>query len=873
MQKVLISFFLAVFSCAAIVAQENVLERTVNYRAVNRDLSNVLVDLSKKSGVNIVFKISDIPEKNINFYSPQYNLKEILDYLTEGSGLKYDVIDRQIVVYKPGNDKDKEKYFIKGYTIDSKTGEKLIYTNIYLDDFSKGTVSNEHGFFSLELYKGKNKVNFSYLGFYKYILEIDLQKDLSVNIRLNPEPARELGEVLITDKRQYKKRMEFYEPDILNRDRIDKMVHLFGEDDILRLTHIQPGVLTGSDGFGGIHVRGGSAGDNMIILDGVPVYNAQHAIGLFSIFNSSLIKNSTFIKGNFPARYGGSLGSVLDIRTRDGNNKKYGGELDMGLLTLKGLFEGPIVNDKSSMIVSFRRTFVDIWNKSISQLISNDKELKNFNYYFYDLNLKFNFHLNSKNHLFLSFYRGGDKFSNSADAFQNIDQDSLISKVDSDWKWGNTLLSTQWNYQPGKRLFINTTLFYSNFNLKSYSYSTNLLQTNPTEYFYDGKIFDSEISEKGVKLDFDLALPSGDLKWGYTGALRNTNPFVYQTSRALNKIPDELPKIAELRTEIDNYLNKTIEHRLYFEDKVKLTRKTSFNFGLNQAFIVTPGKTYYSLEPRIDFRQRIDKLGIFTVSLSKMSQSIHTLTNNSLGLSSEIILPTTSILGPESIWHYNFGFETDLSKNLKLNIEAYYKTATNTVSYKEGSYFIISENSEWENSIPVGLAKMYGIETQVEFNSKKFKSWFNYTYSYSLRSYDNIFDGEWFDYRFSRRHMVNFILFYKINGRMNFFFENIYGSGNPYTLPTQLTPDNQLIYEKINNWNLPYYHRIDIGLETKFQGPSVGHEVKVGIYNLLNRKNPFYMTYGSMKKQLLSSDFKYIYVFPFLPSISYKISF
>ncbi|MBK7096838.1 MAG: TonB-dependent receptor [Saprospiraceae bacterium] len=444
MQKLLFSIVVAVISFAAVTAQENVLDRKVNYRATNRDLSNVLVDLSKKSAVNIVFKISDIPEKTINFYSPDYSLKEILDFLLQGSALKYDVVDRQIVIYKPGID-NKEKYFIKGYTIDSRTGEKLIYTNIYLDDFSKGTVSNEHGFFILELYKGKNKVNFSYLGYYKYILEIDLQKDLTANVSLNPEPSKELKEVLITDKRQYNNRMEFYEPDVINIDRIDKMVHLFGEDDILRLTHIQPGVLTGADGFGGIHVRGSSAGDNEIILDGVPVYNAQHAIGLFSVFNSSLIKNSTFLKGNFPARYGGSLGSVLDISTRDGNNKKFGGELDLGLLTIKGLLEGPIVNDKSSMIISFRRTFVDIWNNSISELISSDKEIKKFNYYFYDLNFKFNFHLNDKNHLFLSYYRGGDNFENSFNSYQDIEQDSVISKSDSDWKWGNNLLSAQWH--------------------------------------------------------------------------------------------------------------------------------------------------------------------------------------------------------------------------------------------------------------------------------------------------------------------------------------------------------------------------------------------------------------------------------------------
>ena len=872
MQKILFLLVLVFIVTVAGSAQENILEKKVNYRAINRDLSNVLVDISKKSGINIVFKISDIPEKNINLYSPDYTIKEILDFLTEGTSLKYEVIDRQIVVFKPGIS-FREKFLIKGYTIDVRTGEKLIYTNVYLDDFSKGTVSNENGFFAIELEKGKRKMNFSYLGYYKYVLEIDLQKDLTLNVALEPEPAKELKEVLITDNRRYNDNMEFYEPDVVRIDRIDKMVHLFGEDDILRMTHIQPGVLTGSDGFGGIHVRGGSSGDNLIILDGVPVYNAQHAIGLFSIFNSSLIKSSSFLKGNFPARYGGSLGSVMDIRTRDGSNKKFGGEVDMGLLTVKALVEGPVEKDKGSFIVSFRRTFADIWKNQISNLISSENQVKKFNYYFYDLNFKFNYKFNLKNQLFLSFYRGGDKFDNSLNSYTDINQTELISNNSSDWKWGNNLFSAKWSWQPGKKLFINSTLFYSNFKLRSYSYSSSLLQSSVQEFFYDGKIFDSGINELGMKIDCDMSVSPGDLKWGYMAAVRNATPFVYIISRTLNNIPADLPDVSKIRYDIEDFTNRTVEQRVYFEDKVKLTRKTNFNFGLHLAAIDTDGNVYTSLEPRADFRQRIDKFGIFKLSLSKMSQAIHTVANNSLGLPSEIILPSTGKIPPESIWHYNFGIESDITRNLKLNIDVYYKTAENTVSYKEGSFFVISEKSSWEGSIPLGKARMYGVESQLEFNSKKIKAWLNYTLSYSQRSYDNIFAGLWFDYRFSRRHMANLIVFYKLNDKMNLYFENVYGSGNPYTLPTQLTPDNQLIYEEINNWQLPYYHRLDLGLETKFYGAMVGHEIKLGIYNLLNRKNPFYMTYGNLKKQLLSSDFNYIYVLPFVPSISYKITF
>lgn len=872
MQKVLYTLLLVIFSIAITIAQSNILDTRVNYRAVNRDMSNVLVDISKKSSVNIVFKISDIPEKNINFYSPDYNLKQILDFLIKDTGLVYEVVDNQIIVFKPGNEK-KEKFRIKGYTIDSKTGEKLIYTNVYLEDMSKGTVSNEHGFYSLELVKGKNKLIFSYLGYHKYYLEINVEKELDITVKLIPEGPRELNEILITDRRKFDKRVEFYEPDLVRVDRIEKMVHLMGEDDIIRLNQLQSGVLSGADGFGGLHVRGGSSGDNMIILDGVPIYQSQHALGLFSTFNSSLIKNSTLYKGNFPARYGGNLSSVLDIYTRDGNNQKFRGEIDLGILTAKALVEGPIVKDKAGFILSIRRTYIDIWRNPLSQLISNELEKKKFNYYFYDLNFKINTQLNDRNNLFISFYRGGDNFVNHTDRYLNAENDTLKGISNDTWIWNTTLLSAQWNWQPGNKLFFNNTLYFSKFDMKSDIVNANLISKLPTLYSYEGKIFDNRIQEYGLRSECQIYMNSGDFRLGYNLLYRNSKPFVYFIDRSLENIKEQSPDLTMIRSQIDIYENHGLEHRAYIEDKFNISRKTTFIFGVHAALMNYKNDVYFSLEPRADFRQKISDKSILSFALSKMSQSLHTLSNNSLGLPTEMILPSTINLKPEEIWHYNLGFESVIGKYMKLKTDIYYKEAENVVSFKEGSYFVISQNTAWETNIPQGKAKMYGIETHFELNHRKFTTWFNYTYAYSLRSFKSILNGEWFEYRFSRRHMLNIVIDLKISDKMNFYIDNVFGSGNPYTLPTQLTPDNQLIYEEINNWKLPYYHRVDIGIDTRFAGNGLEHEIKFGIYNLLNRKNPYYMIFNSTNRELLSSDFTYIYIFPFLPSVSYKINF
>lgn len=865
--------FLFIVLSGNIYSQDDILLKRVKYRAVNRDLSNVIVDLSKKSKVNIVFKITDIPEKNINLYAPDYTLKDILDYIIKGTNLIYDIVDKQIVIFIP-NKEEKQEYTVKGYIRDVSTGEKLVYANIYLPDFTRGTISNEYGFFSMKLKKGDNKIVFSYLGYNSKTIDVSIKKDYDIIIGLQPKPDKLLNQVLIVDSKLKHKRLAFYEPERIDIDRVENMVHLVGEDDILRFTYVQPGVLTGADGFGGIHVRGGNSGDNMILLDGVPVYNAQHAIGLFSIFNSSVIKNSRFLKGNFPARYGGGLGSVLDIRTRDGNNKKFGGELDIGLLTVKGLFEGPIVDNKSSLLISFRRTYFDIWDKTISNLLSDAFKNKDFSYYFYDFNIKMNFKLNKRNRLFFSLYNGSDSFFNESKEYKSTLQDTLKAINSNEWLWGNTLLSAQWNHQPGKRIFINTSIFLSKYQLKSNSFDSNSLDSKFSNFIFNGRTMDSKVNDVGIKLDFDFSLNNNHyMKWGILSVLHNIEPFVFIRTNTLEKIPEDLPKVSDLRNEIKSYLNESYENRFYFEDKMVLGNSTNLNVGLHLAHFNTENQNYYSLEPRIIFNQGIGNSTIFSLSITRMSQFVHTLTNNGLGLPSEILLPSSEYLFPEKIWHFNTGFLFDLTKNLTLSAEVYYKNAKNIVEHKEGSYFIVSNDSDWENFIPAGVGHMYGFETQLKYNSSRWKFWLNYSYSKSERSYEHILDGEFFEYRFSRKHYFNFNSVYKITDNMNAYVTVVYGSGNPYTLPTQLTPDNQLVYEEKNNWKLPYYQRIDVGVQTKLKVKKIEQEFKFGIYNILNRSNPFYIEFNATQKTLLNSDFKEIYVFPFLPSISYKIKF
>ncbi len=876
-KKLYIITFILLSYGISLYAQSDVLDKEIKYRAINRDLSNVLVDLSKKSEINIVFNINQIPEKNISFYSPGYSLKNILDYLLKDTGLKYELINKQIVIYKP-EERKKANYILKGYITDIQTGEKLVYTNVYLPDFSKGTISNEYGFYSIKLAGGENVLIFSYLGYQNKRIKINLKKDTLLNVTLNPKPAKLLNEIVIWDSKLHNRKIKFFEPEKINTARIDKLVHPMGEDDILRFTYVLPGVLTGADGLGGIHVRGGESAENMILMDGVPVYNSQHAIGLFSIFNSSIIKDARIIKSDFPARYGGSLSSVMDIRLRDGNKKKFAGELDMGFITVKGLFEGPILQNKGSFLVSFRRSYMDIWNKAISKTLSSNIKTKDFKYYFYDFNMKMNFILNKRNSFSLSFYKGSDNFKNKDTKYFSAERTRLFSINNNDWNWGNVLLSMQWNHQTGRKTSVNSILFYSKYNLISNSYNVGLLDDSENLYFYNGRIFDSKIYDFGYKMDFDYFTNNKHkLRYGFMSVMHILNPFIYVSPRILKDVENEIPDVNKMRKEIKPYSVENFENSVYFEDQIDFNKNTSLNIGLHIEFLKFSKKIdvkdYYSLEPRIIFNQKISKNSIISFSVVRLSQNVHALTNNGLGLPSEVFLPTTALLKPETAWHFNVGFDFDISEKSNITFETYYKVSDNIISHKDGSYFVISNSSEWEKYIPVGKGRMCGIESQWSYHSGRYTFWLNYTLSHSKRLFDQINNGNWYEYRFSRRHNFNFISVFKVTKRISLFLTAVYGSGNPYTLPTQLTPDNKILYEEKNNWQLPSYQRLDIGMESKFMSNDIHQEVKIGVYNVLNRANPYYVTFSFNDRKLSTKNLKEIYLFPFLPSASYKIIF
>ena len=446
-------------------------------------------------------------------------------------------------------------------------------------------------------------------------------------------------------------------------------------------------------------------------------------------------------------------------------------------------------------------------------------------------------------------------------------------KNDAIWKWGNTLTSIQLNSQLGQKVFVNSTIFNSIYYLKSNSSNISLLPNESNKYFYRGRLLKSDINDLGLKIDVDYAINSNNfLRIGTLNVNHKISPFVYVKSSIIPSISNA-PNAEEIKSGIQLYSNYSMENRFYIEDKMSIGNNSLLNFGIHYAVFNNKELKYKSFEPRLIFSSFLSKKIVFSASIVKMSQFSHLLTNNGLGLPSEILLPSTKRLRPEEVWQFGTGINYDIKDNLNLTINCYYKYAKNLVEQKSGSSFIVSQNSNWEDYMPGGIGKMYGIETQLKYSIPKFRLIFNYTYSKSKRSYEHILNGKFLDYRFSRSHYMNLLAFYKISEKTIVSLSSVYGSGNPYTIPTQLTPEGELLYEEYANYKLPFYQRVDIGVMTKFEVKGTKQEFKIGIYNLLSRKNPFYVTFKGTEGFLYNTDFKEVYVFPIFPSLKYKIKF
>ncbi|MBN2215542.1 MAG: TonB-dependent receptor plug domain-containing protein [Bacteroidales bacterium] len=786
-----------------------------------------------------------------------------------------------------------QKFTISGIVSEESGGEKIIGANIYDSLTFKGTVTNNFGFYSLSLDKGKVCLVCSFIGYAYHSQRFNLNKDTVINLTLSP--VLEIEEVTITaDKAKDMVKSTQMGNMSIPMKQVKSLPVILGEVDILKTLQLMPGIKAGNEGTSGIYVRGGGPDQNLFLLDGVPVYNINHLFGFFSVFNADAIQNISVYKGGFPARYGGRLSSVIDIRMKDGNAKEFQGEAAVGLISSKVSLEGPIVKNKSSFIVSFRRTYFDLFLNPVQKLINDNTKS---GYYFYDFNGKINYRLSDKSRIFLSVYSGLDKaYSKEKHEWENYER-TLKTHYNSKNAiyWGNITAALRWNYMASKKIFTNTTLTYSRyqFDLALHNEQNTKPVAQSEDFIHSSRYFSgiNDFSGK-VELDF-IPSPAHYIRGGFNYIYHIFHPGISVTH--LKNIGQSI----ERDTTIGNRDIFSHEAFVFIEDDLTISKKLKANIGMHYSSVLVKSAFYQSLQPRISARYLLTNNWSVKASYIRMVQYINLLTNTTVGLPTDLWLPVTDKVKPQQSGQYALGTALRLFKDFSLSLEAYYKTMNNIIEYKEGASFF-NQSGGWEDKIASGKGWSYGAETLVEKNEGKTRGWIGYTLSWTDRQIDEVNFGKVFPYRYDRRHDISIALTRYISERIAVGITWVYGTGRAITLAKQKYPslmeyfnssswypqdniiyypsENSIIehYESRNGFREPAYHRLDFSANFHKKVRWGERTFSFGIYNVYNRQNPFYLYYGH--KYSISSSSENIYLlqrsfYTIMPSIRYSLKF
>ncbi len=774
-----------------------------------------------------------------------------------------------------------QQHVIYGHIYDDATGESLISANIYNPSSLKGTTSNEYGYYSLRLPDGDQTVNISYVGYETMSLKLSLSADTMITIRL--QPSAQLQEVVVTDNRpEVGVKSTRNGTTSLPLDIVRNMPVLLSEPDVLKTIQALPGVQPGMAGTCGIHVRGGDPDQNLFLLDGMPLYNVNHAFGFVSVFQAEAVKNVDFYKSSFPARFGGRLSSIVDVRTKDGDMKKYYGSFSIGLLTSHLNFEGPIIKDKTSLSVSARRSYLD-W---LIRPFFEDGEKAGMA--LYDVTTKLNHRFNDKCRLYLSFYNGRDRmYYGYQEDFDNNGYDDKMEQ-----HWGNTLATMRLNTVIAPRLFCNTTVAYTGYksiiDSKTYDWYKYYENTKKTEYKTESS-YKSGISDASVLSDFDfLIAPKHTAKFGAAVYFHEFRPDV-QTLRYKTNDTDEALRDTSIAISPNKITAQEIN--AYIEDDFPITSTLQANAGVHLSWYNVEGKSYLSAQPRISFSWNPVHDWRIKGGFSLMEQYIHMLTSSDLIMPTDLWVPSTKAIRPMTATHYAIGAYYTGIKGWELTAESYYKKSKNLLEYKDGMSAMGSATN-WQDKVEMGEGYSYGLELMAQKKTGSLTGWVNYTLSKTDRIFRNgtINNGIRFPYKYDRRHVANITINYQLSKRVDINAEWNFMSGAKSTVavgydvvmeddyPDVTDPGHTNIilkYEGRNNYSLPATHALNLGIslhKQKKHGESIWTLSAVNAYNHKNA-DIIYVENEIGDDWDLHTRIKQITIMPILPSFSYTFKF
>jgi len=755
-----------------------------------------------------------------------------------------------------------QKYTINGTVHDASNGESLIGATIFVRELGTGTITNEYGYFALNIPRGDYELEINYLGFSSINQKIQLDKDLYFDFELY-ESSAELQEVVVTGERMDRniKSNEMSQVK-LQAKTIKKIPAFMGEVDLVKAIQLLPGVQSTAEGSSGFSVRGGSPDQNLILLDEATVYNASHLMGFFSVFNNDAIKDVKIYKGDIPAAHGGRLASLLDVRMKDGNSKEFEVTGGLGTISSRLTIEGPILKDKTSFIVSGRRTYADLFLK-----LSSDENLRNSVLNFYDINAKVNHTFNEKNRLFISFYNGRDKFANEF----------------SELGFGNTTATIRWNHLFSERLFFNLTAVNS-----LYNYRLATPEGNATAFEWE-----SNMTDYGTRGDFTYFLnPQNTVKFGFEatyhifepGKARGLgeeaifNEFIQPSSHALDyafyvsneqKIGDKIQLKYGLRFSVFQSIGEGTVYN--FDD----------NFDKIDSTVYPQGEiynTYMGLEPRFGITYLINDVSSIKTSYSRTRQYMQLAQNSTAGTPLDVWFPASPNVKPQIADQVALGYFRNFRENtFEASAEIYYKWMKNSIDFKDFAEVLL--NDELEGELRFGKTWSYGAEFLVRKNTGKLTGWISYTYSRALREFKDINGGKVYPAPYDKPHDVSIVLSYEISPRLEVGANWVYATGRPATFPTGRAQYQNVIvpiFSDRNEYRLRDYHRLDVSAtwkRKKKENMKWDWDVNLSVYNAYGRHNTWAINFVPDDNDPNVTYAEHTYLFSVIPALTFNFRF
>ena len=751
-----------------------------------------------------------------------------------------------------------ENYTVSGTIRNKATGESIIGATVTLKGTHESVLSNEYGFYSIRLPEGDRALVVSYSGMKDQQIQIKLTQNMQRDVYLELQPTT-LDEVVITAPvtgRSIAGTQMGVER--LSATDMKYIPQLFGEKDPLKAIQLLPGIKSAGEGSSGIYVRGGAADQNLILLDEAVVYNASHLLGFFSTFNSDAVKDITVYKGGMPARYGGRLSSVIDIRMNDGNNQRLSVSGGLGLISSKLNIEGPVQKDRSSFLLSGRTTYADLFLK-----LSKDSMINRNRLGFYDLNAKMNFSLGKKDQLFVSGYFGSDHL-NAGDEFG--------------LRWGNSTATLRWNHIYNNNIFSNTSLIYSNYN---YDIDINL-GANKLNIF-------SQIRDWNLKQELQWNPGNKhNITLGFNSVYHSIHPGDVTSSTSSNF------------NDILFQKRYAWENALFISDTWKASKKLSVTYGLRGSSfsIIGPGdfyilgndgtvldtvhtkkgefyKSYFYAEPRLALRFLLNPVTSIKASYARNTQNLHLISNSTTARPTDKWVASTNNIRPEIADEFSLGYYKNLGTKYELTTETYYKAMQHQIDYRDGAE--INNADAIESQLLYGKGRAYGLEILLKKKSGKLSGWISYTLSKTERQIDGINGNEWYNARQDRTHEVAIVTTLSLGKKWTLSANWIFYTGDAVSFPEgKYTIDNQVYYyyTKRNGYRMPDYHRLDIGATKVFKTRGRYHsEITFSLYNAYGRENAYAISFRDNKQDPTRSEAVQTALFKYVPSISYNFKF